>query len=148
EASKMFGIWGHDQAAEITYYGLHALQHRGQEGAGIVASNGQALKLHKKVGLVNDVFNRAELKKLGGHAAIGQVHHVMEEYRGEKNVQTHLFRSQTESLALCHVGNIINAHELRGQLEDNGSILQTDSDTELLAHLIKKNGKKTDEKAI
>jgi len=148
EASKMFGIWGHDQAAEITYYGLHALQHRGQEGAGIVASNGQALKLHKKVGLVNDVFNRAELQKLGGRAAIGQIHYVVGENRGQENVQPHLFRSQTESLALCHVGNIMNAHELRGQLEDNGSILQTESDTELLAHLIKKNGKKTDEKAI
>src|SRR5690625_2814911 len=144
----MFVIWGHDQAAEITYYGLHALQHRGQEGAGIVASNGQALKLHKKVGLVNDVFNRAELQKLGGRAAIGQIHYVVGENRGQENVQPHLFRSQTESLALCHVGNIMNAHELRGQLEDNGSILQTESDTELLAHLIKKNGKKTDEKAI
>src|SRR5699024_228774 len=68
--------------------------------------------------------------------------------RGQENVQPHLFRSQTESLALCHVGNIMNAHELRGQLEDNGSILQTESDTELLAQLIKKNGKKTDERAI
>src|SRR5699024_9096826 len=118
EASKMFGMWGHDQSAEITYYGFHAIQHRGQEGAGIVASNGQALTLHKKVGLVNDVFNRAELHKLGGRAAIGQIHYVVGENRGQENVQPHLFRSQTESLALCHVGKIGRAHELRGQLED------------------------------
>src|SRR5699024_3682349 len=82
EASKMFGIWGHDQAAEITYYGLHTLKHRARYASGIVVSNGLALKLHIKVGLVNDVFIRAERQKLGGRAAIGQIHYVVGENRG------------------------------------------------------------------
>src|SRR5690625_6097192 len=68
----MFGIWGYEQAAEITYYGLHALQHRGQDGAGLITTNGEQFAYHRDQGLVNDVFQRADFKKLAGHAAIGQ----------------------------------------------------------------------------
>ncbi|GIO28015.1 amidophosphoribosyltransferase [Ornithinibacillus bavariensis] len=141
EECGVFGIWGHEKAAELTYYGLHALQHRGQEGAGIVTSNGQELKLHKGQGLVNDVFKRFDFSKLGGCAAIGHVRYATQGESTIDNVQPLLFRSQTGSMALAHNGNIMNAYELRGELEEAGSILQTSSDTEVLAHLIKRNGR-------
>src|SRR5699024_1069246 len=145
----MFGIWGHERAAEITYYGLHATQHRGQEGAGIVTNNGENLKLHKDTGLLNDVFKRTELDSLSGMAAIGHVHYVSKQDTGYENVQPHLFRSQTAgSMALTHSGNIMNANELREMLEDEGSIFQTKADTELLAHLIKRHGKKINKDGI
>lgn len=139
----MFGIWGHDKAAEITYYGLHALQHRGQDGAGIVTSDGDTLKLHKDIGLVNDVFERAEFAHLTGHAAIGHVRNATQDDGNADNVQPLVFHSQSGSMALAHNGNIMNAYTLRGELEDRGSIFQTTSDSEVLAHLIKQNGKKS-----
>ncbi len=137
----MFGIWGHEKAAEITYYGLHAQQHRGQEGAGIVVRDGKTLKQHRDLGLVNDVFKRANFTELEGNAAIGHVRYSSGAYKEIEHVQPLLFRSQTESMAIAHNGNIMNAHQLRGELEDEGSILQTVSDTEVLAHLIKRQGK-------
>ncbi|WP_010097446.1 amidophosphoribosyltransferase [Ornithinibacillus scapharcae] len=140
EECGVFGIWGHEQAAELTYYGLHALQHRGQEGAGVVTSNGLELELHKGQGLVNDVFKRYDFSKLSGHAAIGHVRYATQGERTIDNVQPLLFRSQTGSMAFAHNGNIMNAYELRGELEAAGSIMQTSSDTEVLAHLLKKNG--------
>ena len=144
----MFGIWGHEKAAEITYYGLHALQHRGQDGAGVVVSDGEQLKIHKDLGLVNDVFKRAEFPQLSGRAAIGHIRYGKKAEGEVDSVQPLLFRSQTDSLALAHSGNIINAYDLQGELESEGSILQTSSDTEVLAHLIKRNGKQTAEETI
>ncbi|WP_047983115.1 amidophosphoribosyltransferase [Ornithinibacillus californiensis] len=140
EECGVFGIWGHEKAAELTYYGLHALQHRGQEGAGVVTSDGLELKLHKGQGLVNDVFKRFDFSELNGHAAIGHVRYATQGERTIDNVQPLLFRSQGGSMALAHNGNIMNAFELRGELEAAGSILQTSSDTEVLAHLLKRNG--------
>lgn len=140
EECGVFGIWGHEKAAELTYYGLHALQHRGQEGAGMVITNGDELKLHKGQGLVNDVFKRMDFSKLNGHAAIGHVRYATQGERTIDNVQPLLFRSQSGSMALAHNGNIMNAYKLRGELEAAGSILQTSSDTEVLAHLMKRNG--------
>ncbi|WP_242985941.1 amidophosphoribosyltransferase [Oceanobacillus zhaokaii] len=144
----MFGIWGHEKAAELTYYGLHSLQHRGQEGAGIVVSNGEKLELHKDTGLVNDVFSRANFPELLGNAAIGHVRYSTNGTKGIDNVQPLLFRSQTGSMALALDGNIMNGQKLRGELEDEGSILQTSSDTELLAHLIRRNGHEVNEETI
>lgn len=144
----MFGIWGHHQAAEITYYGLHATQHRGQEGAGIVASDGKNLELYKDTGLLNDVFERSKLDELKGTAALGHVHYVSKGDTGFENVQPHLFNSQAGSSALAHSGNIMNSHKLRGMLEDEGSIFHTETDTELLAHLMKRHGKKVNEATI
>lgn len=145
----MFGIWGHAQAAEVTYYGLHATQHRGQEGAGISVSDGKALQLHKEVGLLNDVFTRPELENLTGMSAIGHVHYVSKQDTGYENVQPHLFHSQTSgSVALTHGGNIMNAAQLRERLEDDGSIFHTATDTELLAHLMKRFGKSVDDHVI
>lgn len=136
----MFAIWGHEKAAEITYYGLHAMQHRGQDGAGIVTSDGSRLHLHKDVGLVNDVFQRAEFAHLTGHAAIGHVRNATQDNGNFDNVQPLVFHSQTGSMALAHNGSIMNDYTLRGELEEDGSIFQTTSDTEVLAHLLRKNG--------
>jgi len=144
----MFGIWGHKQAAEITYYGLHATQHRGQEGAGIVSTDESELLIHKDVGLLNDVFGRPDLEQLKGEAAIGHVHYVTNQDTGYENVQPHLFHSQSGSVALAHSGNVMNAHKLRGELENEGSIFHTKADTELLAHLIRRNGKEIAEQGI
>lgn len=135
----MFGIWGHEKALEITYYGLHALQHRGQDGAGVVVSDGGTLRAHKSAGLVNDVFKQIDFSDYPGHAALGHLR------SGKNNVTAAsidplLFHSQTESAALALNGEVMNAYELQGQLEDAGSIFQTTSDTEVLAHLMKRSG--------
>ncbi|HLR43023.1 MAG TPA: amidophosphoribosyltransferase [Pseudogracilibacillus sp.] len=145
----MFGIWGHPKAAEITYYGLHAMQHRGQDGAGMVVSNGERLKLHKDVGLVNDVFKKIDFKDFEGHAAIGHVRNATQDDGVFENVQPLVFRSLTGSTAIAHNGKIMNAGKIRRDLEEQGSIFQTTSDTEVLAHLMKRmNGNTTTEEAI
>jgi len=144
----VFGIWGHESAAELTYYGLHALQHRGQDGAGIAATNGSELNLHKGLALLNDVFKRAEFSKLPGHAAIGHVRYPSGGEGSVDDVQPLLFRSQAESIAICHDGNIMNANVLRGELEAQGSIFQTNADPEILAHLMRRNGQEVTEESI
>ncbi|MFB7303796.1 amidophosphoribosyltransferase [Heyndrickxia sporothermodurans] len=140
EECGVFGIWGHPDAAKITYYGLHSLQHRGQEGAGIVVSNGGRLQVLKGEGLVTEVFNEGKIEKLHGKSAIGHVRYATAGGGGIENVQPFLFNSQNGSLALAHNGNIVNANALKHQLEAQGSIFQTSSDTEVLAHLIKRSG--------
>src|SRR5690625_4657078 len=144
----MFGIWGHKQAAEITYYGLHAMQHRGQDGAGIVVSNGETLNIHKGEGLVNDVFQQMDFANFIGNAAIGNIRNRTNDDGICDNVQPHLFHSLNGSISIAHTGRIVNAQTIRRKLEESGSILQTTSDTELLAHLMKKNGKKNVEASI
>jgi amidophosphoribosyltransferase len=139
EECGIFGIWGHDEAAKLTYYGLHSLQHRGQEGAGIVVSNGESLKGHKGLGLVTEVFSNGELQQLNGMAAIGHVRYATAGGGGYENVQPLLFRSQSGSIALAHNGNLVNATELKIRLEQQGSIFQTTSDTEVFAHLIRRS---------
>ncbi|WP_028784674.1 amidophosphoribosyltransferase [Thalassobacillus devorans] len=148
EECGIFGVWGHEEAAQITYYGLHALQHRGQEGAGIVVSNGEELKLAKGLGLVNDVFRQNLLGDMDGHAALGHVRYATQGGGGYENVQPLVFRSQKSSMALAHNGNLVNAQALKYQLEAQGSILQTTSDTEVIAHLIKRSGHLDMEEAL
>ncbi|WP_077614276.1 amidophosphoribosyltransferase [Caenibacillus caldisaponilyticus] len=138
EECGVFAIWGHENAAHLAYYGLHSLQHRGQEGAGIAVTDGETLRFHKNTGLVNDVFTRAALDDLKGYAAIGHVRYSTQGESNYANVQPLVFRSQTDALAIAHNGNLVNAHALRTQLESQGSIFQTTSDTEVLAHLIKR----------
>ncbi|WP_062197174.1 amidophosphoribosyltransferase [Massilibacterium senegalense] len=141
EECGVFGVWGHEDASQITYYGLHSLQHRGQEGAGIVVSDGKELKAHKGLGLVTEIFNNDIIKSLKGSAAIGHVRYSTAGGGGYHNVQPLFFKSQTGgSLALAHNGNLTNATALRHQLEAQGSIFQTTSDTEVLAHLIRRSG--------
>jgi amidophosphoribosyltransferase len=140
EECGVFGIWGHPNAAEITYYGLHSLQHRGQEGAGMVVTDGEILKGLKGEGLVTEVFTSDAIKDVKGKAAIGHVRYATAGGGGYENVQPLLFHSQSGSLALAHNGNLVNANALKHQLETQGSIFQTSSDTEVLAHLIKRSG--------
>ncbi|MGE6259886.1 amidophosphoribosyltransferase [Heyndrickxia sporothermodurans] len=140
EECGVFGIWGHSDAVKITYYGLHSLQHRGQEGAGIVVSDNGHLQVLKGEGLVTEVFNEGKIEKLNGQSAIGHVRYATAGGGGIENVQPLLFHSQNGSLALAHNGNIVNANALKHQLEAQGSIFQTSSDTEVLAHLIKRSG--------
>ncbi|MFC7372506.1 amidophosphoribosyltransferase [Fictibacillus iocasae] len=140
EECGVFGIWGSREAAQLSYYGLHSMQHRGQEGAGIVVTDGERLKMHKGHGLVNEVFGKGELEDLTGMAAIAHVRYATAGGAEYANVQPLLFRSQTGSLALAHNGNLVNANALKHQLESQGSIFQTSSDTEVLAHLIKRSG--------
>lgn len=140
EECGIFGIWGHKDSVSMTYYGLHSLQHRGQEGAGIVVSNGEKLKMHKGMGLVSEVFVKDEMSELTGKAAIGHVRYPANGDNNLLNVQPLLFNSQTGGLAIAHNGNLVNANALRHQLERQGSIFQTTSDTEVMAHLIKRSG--------
>ncbi|HEU5139470.1 MAG TPA: amidophosphoribosyltransferase [Bacillales bacterium] len=140
EECGVFGIWGHPNAAQVAYYGLHSLQHRGQEGAGIVTSDGNHLHHHKGLGLVNEVFSKGELNTLDGDRAIGHVRYSTQGENDYANVQPLMFRSQTGSLALAHNGNLVNANAVKYQLEAQGSIFQTTSDTEVIAHLIKRGG--------
>jgi amidophosphoribosyltransferase len=140
EECGIFGIWGHPDAAQITYYGLHSLQHRGQEGAGIVVTDGRHLTGVKGEGLVTEVFTANSMEQLNGKAAIGHVRYATQGGGGYENVQPLLFQSQSGGLALAHNGNLVNANALKYQLEAQGSIFQTSSDTEVLAHLIKRAG--------
>ncbi|MDM5297102.1 amidophosphoribosyltransferase [Bacillus pumilus] len=141
EECGVFGVWGHNEAPQITYYGLHSLQHRGQEGAGIIATDGENMTSHKGLGLVTEVFQNGELKDLKGKGAIGHVRYATAGGGGFENVQPLFFRSQNNgSLVLAHNGNLVNATQLKQQLENQGSIFQTSSDTEVLAHLIKRSG--------
>lgn len=140
EECGIFGIWGHQEAAQITYYGLHSLQHRGQEGTGIVVTDGQQLKGRKGEGLVTEIFTADAMEDIQGVGAIGHVRYATAGGGGYENVQPLLFQSQSGGLALAHNGNLVNADALRNQLEAQGSIFQTSSDTEVLAHLIKRGG--------
>ena len=141
EECGLFGVWGHAEAPQLTYYGLHSLQHRGQEGAGMVVTDGQVLKSHKAEGLVNDVFNQRIIENLKGKSAIGHVRYATAGGGGVANVQPFLFNSHSVgSFALAHNGNLVNATQLKNQLEIEGSIFHTTSDTEVLAHLIRRSG--------
>lgn len=139
EECGVFGVFGVPGAAELTYYGLHALQHRGQEGCGIVSVNDAgALRRIKGEGLVTEVFNEANLRTLEGSMAVGHVRYSTSGGGGIENVQPFLFRHFTGDFALAHNGNLVNSHLLRRWLEDKGSLFQSSSDSEVLAHLIKK----------
>jgi amidophosphoribosyltransferase len=131
----VFGIYGHSEAANLTYLGLYALQHRGQESVGIATSDGGRLKIHKAMGYVADTFNEATLSQLDGMTAIGHVRYSTAGDSGLKNAQPILIDCAHGEIAICHNGNIVNAQELRESLVRQGSIFQTTSDTEVFLHL-------------
>lgn len=143
EECGIFGIWGHKDAVQVAYYGLHSLQHRGQEGAGIVVKNGNSLTQYRGRGLVSEVFTKEVLDGMEGTAAVGHVRYSTAGRHDLANVQPFLFHFADDSLALCHNGNLVNAQRLRRELEAQGSIFQTSSDSEVLAHLIKRNPRPT-----
>jgi amidophosphoribosyltransferase len=134
----VFGIHGHDEAANIAYLGMHALQHRGQESAGLVAADEGKLRRHVAMGLVSDAFNRDVLAKLPGSTAIGHVRYSTAGSSELRNAQPFLFEYSGGSISIAHNGNLVNAAELRTELEASGSIFQTSSDTEVIVHLMAK----------
>lgn len=132
----VFGIFGHPEAANLAYLGLHALQHRGQESAGIVSSDGQQLCLHRGMGHVSDVFTVDQIEKLRGNAAIGHVRYSTAGGSFLKNAQPIAVDYARGSMAFAHNGNLTNAEALRERLEARGSIFQTATDTEVIVHLV------------
>ncbi len=137
-------VWGHAEASNLCYLGLHALQHRGQEGAGIVSSDGQALYTQRGRGLVADVFgDRAGLQRLLGNRAIGHVRYSTSGGNSEANVQPLTATWSMGQLAVAHNGNYVNARSIRDELEAEGAIFQSSSDTEVVVHLIARSRQKT-----
>ena len=138
EECGVFGIWGHPDAAKLTYFGLYSLQHRGQEGAGILSNDAGQLKRHRDMGLLSEVFrDPANLDKLTGKAAIGHVRYATAGEASVDNIQPFMFKFHDGQLGLAHNGNLTNAVSLRRELEKNGAIFSSTSDSEILAHLIR-----------
>jgi amidophosphoribosyltransferase len=129
-------IYSHPEAETLAYLGLHALQHRGQESAGIVTSNGLQLRVHKAMGLVADIFTPDVLAPMRGTLAIGHTRYSTAGDSALLNAQPIMVQSNKGVTALAHNGNLVNATEIRGKLEAQGSIFQTNSDTEVIVHLI------------
>jgi amidophosphoribosyltransferase len=136
EECGIFGVYGHPEAANLTYLGLYALQHRGQEGAGICSSDGRRLFLEKSRGLIADVFNEKRLRRLPGHMSIGHNRYSTAGSSVLKNVQPIVANFALGTLAIAHNGNLVNAIEVRAALEDEGAIFQSSSDSEVIVHLI------------
>ena len=142
EECGVFGVWGHSDAARLTYFGLHALQHRGQEGAGIVSNDNGHLKGYRNLGLLTQVFaNEDIMKKLTGNSAIGHVRYATAGSGSVENIQPFLFCFHDGDVALGHNGNLTNCTTLRNKLEDEGAIFHSNSDTEVLMHLIRRSNK-------
>ncbi|MFQ8705233.1 MAG: amidophosphoribosyltransferase [Thomasclavelia sp.] len=136
EECGVFAVCGYEHAAAMCYYGLHSLQHRGQEAAGIIVKDKDALSIQKGEGLVTDVFDQEKINKMQGDYAIGHVRYSTAGGGGIANVQPLLFRTLNGSLGIAHNGNIVNANFLKAELEKKGSIFSSTSDTEILGHLI------------
>jgi amidophosphoribosyltransferase len=136
----LFGIYGHPNAADLTYYGLYALQHRGQESAGITASDGVDLRTHKGMGLVGQVFDKNTLRSLPGRLAIGHVRYSTTGSSNIKNAQPLVVDCARGQIAIGHNGNLTNAARLRAELEEQGSIFQTTVDSEIILHLLARPG--------
>jgi amidophosphoribosyltransferase len=144
----LFGIYGHPEAAHLTYLGLYALQHRGQESAGIVCSDGERLRIHKGMGLVNDVFDESVLDAIEGDRAIGHTRYSTAGDTVALNAQPYLIDCHRGPLAVAHNGNLTNATKLRHELEAAGSIFQSTSDTEVILHLYARSHRERLEDAI
>lgn len=136
EECGVFGVYGHPEAANLVYLGLYALQHRGQESAGIVSSNGKSLISHRGMGLVADIFNTTIINRLEGTTAIGHNRYSTTGSTSIKNCQPLVVEYARGGLAVAHNGNLVNFDELRARLEAKGSIFQSSSDSEVIIHLI------------
>ena len=136
EECGVFGIYGHTEAANLTYLGLHALQHRGQESAGIVTSDGTHLYTHREMRLVSDIFTEEVISKLPGRNAIGHARSSTAGSSHVKNSQPIVIAYSRGELAIAHNGNLTNARTLREELEQAGAIFQSTTDTEVMVHLI------------
>jgi amidophosphoribosyltransferase len=148
EECGVFGIFGHPEAANMTYLGLYALQHRGQESAGIAASDGVQIRVSRAMGYVADAFDEDELARLPGQLAIGHVRYSTAGESKLSNAQPILIDCSHGQIAICHNGNLVNASELRDELVAQGSIFQASTDTEVVLHLYARSKAKTVEDAI
>lgn len=136
EECGICGVFGHEEAANLTYLGLYALQHRGQEGAGIVSSDGEKLYSHKQLGLVAEVFKEEDFSHLPGRSAIGHVRYSTQGENLLKNVQPFMVEYRRGGIAIAHNGNLVNASQLRDELEELGALFQTSMDSEVIIHLL------------
>src|SRR5262245_21631271 len=132
----VFGVYGHPNAAELTYYGLYALQHRGQESAGIVTSDGHKFRAHRGMGLVPQVFDGEILHHLTGYLAVGHTRYSTTGSSHLGNAQPLTVNCARGPIAIAHNGNLTNAASLREELEAKGSIFQTTVDSEIVLHLM------------
>ncbi len=132
----LFGIWNHAEAANVAYLGLYALQHRGQESAGIASTDGQHFQVEKAMGWVADVFSRDRLKRLPGQRAIGHVRYSTSGSSNLRNAQPITGTTAHGPVAIAHNGNLVNAETLREELEKDGAVFQSSSDTEVILHLL------------
>jgi len=144
----VFGIVGHPEASNLTYLGLHALQHRGQESAGIVSSHEGSLFAHRAMGLVADIFSVKVLESLPGGSAIGHARYSTAGMSHVKNAQPLMVEYAGGQMAIAHNGNLVNAQALRDELVAAGAIFQSDSDTEVIVHLIARSRQPTFEKKV
>ncbi len=132
----LLGISNHEEAARLTYFGLYAQQHRGQESAGIVTWDGENIYEHRGMGLVPDVFCEQDLEKLQGNTALGHVRYSTTGVSFVRNAQPFVINFKGSQIALAHNGNLVNTEELRAELEDHGAIFQTTTDSEVFVHLL------------
>ena len=144
----IFAVYGHDDAAKLAYFGIYALQHRGQESAGIVTSDGETVIEHKAMGLVPEVFDEKILDKLEGHMALGHIRYSTTGSSLPVNAQPLRIQYSGKSLSIAHNGNLVNAHIIRSDMEKMGSIFQTSLDSEVVLHLLARNLKSGMEKAM
>ena len=148
EECGVFGIFGHPEAANMTYLGLYALQHRGQESAGIASSDGEQIRVSRAMGYVADAFDGESLARLPGPRAIGHVRYSTAGESRLSNAQPILIDCAHGQIAICHNGNLVNAGELRDDLVRHGSIFQSSSDTEVVLHLYARSKAASVEEAI
>ena len=135
EECGVFGIFGHSEAAKLTYLGLYSLQHRGQESAGMATADGTRIRAVREMGYVNDIFDQETLATLPGHLAIGHTRYSTAGESKLSNAQPIVINCAHGQVAVCHNGNIVNANEIKDRLISEGSIFQTNSDTEVIVHL-------------
>jgi amidophosphoribosyltransferase len=148
ESCGIFGIQGHPEAAKLSYFGLYALQHRGQESAGIAVVKDKTIAAHKGMGLVSEVFDIRHMEQLTGESAVGHVRYSTTGSSMLANAQPFVVQHKTKSYAIAHNGNLVNAHLLKNDLEESGSIFQTTIDTEIVLHLFVHNLKHGFEQAL
>ena len=148
EACGLFGIQGYPEAAKLCYFGLYALQHRGQESAGIAVTKDNDIIFHKGMGLVHDIFDMVSLDRLQGESVIGHVRYSTTGSSVLVNAQPFVVRHRKKSYAVAHNGNLVNAFTLKNELEESGSIFQTTMDSEVFLHLFVRNLKFGFEQAL
>lgn len=148
EECGIFAVCNHDEAAKLAYFGLYALQHRGQESAGIVVSDGKRVISHKAMGLVPEIFDEAILDGLSGNMALGHVRYSTTGSSLVANAQPFTVKHSGHSMAIAHNGNFVNARSLRARLEGRGSLFQTTMDSEIVLHLMARSMKKGLEQAV